>query len=512
MRGLRHSMRESHSARTVAFAIPEQGTVLPDAGTSAAGFWRFLEFPRFLGMPGRALTVILLTFAIVQALPLAGLSKTQKLSAAHFRSVFDLLENKEIRFDTETADPMSPLKALLAQKQRFPLIDPHGSLDGFFQALQRAESGQSKEQIHILHYGDSPTTADLITADVRSRLQERFGNAGHGFSLVAAPWSWYQHRGIRLHASGWSMITPTLGTRGDGKYGLGGVSFEGTVGAFSRVTLQDTGHTRVRVYFLKQPEEGAFEIAADGNVLAETITTAAQQTSGAQNYPIPAGTREVSLRVTHGTVRVFGMEFSKSHPGVLYSSLGLNGASTSTLSRFMEAAHWGQQLRAASPQLVVINYGTNESVFGAFVDKYLEPELRRVISRVRESVPDSAILIMSPMDRGTRNEAGDIVTPETIPDIVRIQKKVALDMNVAFFNTYEAMGGAGTMAKWYTKIPRLVGSDYMHPLPAGAKLVGDLLYEGLSEQYQRYKLKEIRKSLEANEAEEPSVKGRRKHV
>jgi lysophospholipase L1-like esterase len=171
----------------------------------------------------------------------------------------------------------------------------------------------------------------------------------------------------------------------------------------------------------------------------------------------------------------------------------------------MEAGHWGQQLRAAEPQLVVINYGTNESVYGAFVTKYLETELRHLVSLVRESVPNSAILIMSPMDRGTRNDAGEIVTPETIPDIVRIQEKVARDMKVAFFNTFEAMGGAGTMARWYQRNPRLVGADYIHPMPAGAKLVGDLLYQGLEEQYQRYKLKKIQKSLSDSKGKTASL-------
>lgn len=441
-----------------------------------------------------------------------GWGHTQTLTLSEFHRVFDLLEGRELRFEAAIGDPLSPLTNLLAKEQRFPLIDPNGSLNGFFATLQRAEAGQRKERIHILHYGDSPTTADLITADVRDRMQERFGNAGHGFSLIAPPWGWYQHRGIRLRASGWNMVTPTMGAKGDGKYGLGGVSFEGHQGAYSDVTLQDPGHTRLRVYFQKQPDGGDFEIAANGVIIAQTGTAAEQSDSAAENYPIPPGTREVSLRVRSGSIRVFGLEFSKSHPGVVYSSLGLNGANTTTLSRYMEAAHWGQQLRAAEPQLVIINYGTNESVYGSFVTKHLEVELRRLIERVRASVPNSAILIMSPMDRGTRNDSGEIVTPETIPDIVRIQEKVARDMKVAFFNTYEAMGGAGTMAKWYKRNPRLVGGDYIHPMPAGAKLVGDLLFEGLNEQYQRYKLKEIQKSLESEPGKPAAEPDRRKRV
>ncbi len=476
------------------------------------GLLRVVALPRLGGIPGHAATVLLATLLFTQILPLSGGPNAQALSVAEFQRVFDLLEGREFHFGTEVADPMSPIAALLAKDRRFPLLDPSGSLDAFFAALQSAEAGQLKKQIHILHYGDSPTTADLITADVRARMQERFGNGGYGFNLIAPPWGWYRHRGISIRASGWDMVTPTMGMKGDGRYGLGGVSFEGNPGAYSEITLQDPTQTHLKIYFQKRPEGGSFEVLANGQTIAETSTDAEQSTSTAQDYALPGGTRQVSLRVHSGQVQVFGMEFSKSRPGIVYSSLGLNGANTTTLSRYMEATHWGQQLRAADPKLVVINYGTNESVYGSFVTKYLEAELCRLIERVRDAVPNSAILIMSPMDRGIRGESGEIVTPETIPDIVRVQQKVAAEMKVAFFNTYEAMGGAGTMAKWYKQNPRLVGGDYIHPMPAGAKLVGDLLFEGLNEQYQRYKLKMIQKSLAETPGKAPGEQGRRKRV
>jgi hypothetical protein len=50
-------------------------------------------------------------------------------------------------------------------------------------------------------------------------------------------------------------------------------------------------------------------------------------------------------------------------------------------------------------------------------------------------------------------------------------------------------------------------------MPAGAKLVGDLLYEGLEEQYQRYKLKKIQKSLRQGKSKSASLPAdRRKRV
>ena len=61
------------------------------------------------------------------------------------------------------------------------LEDSNHGLDAFYQALWRTESREHGAVTRIVHYGDSPTTADLITGDVRAILQKRFGDAGHGF-------------------------------------------------------------------------------------------------------------------------------------------------------------------------------------------------------------------------------------------------------------------------------------------------------------------------------------------
>ena len=47
------------------------------------------------------------------------------------------------------------------------------------------------------------------------------------------------------------------------------------------------------------------------------------------------------------------------------------------------------------------------------------------------------------------------------------------------------------MARWYAAEPRLVGADFIHPMPAGAKIVGELLYNALRDGYNEYKLRKL---------------------
>lgn len=149
---------------------------------------------------------------------------------------------------------------------------------------------------------------------------------------------------------------------------------------------------------------------------------------------------------------------------------------------------WQQELERASPVLVVVNYGSNESSFGTFVHKQYAAELRLAIQRIRQADPGAAILIMSPMDRGERTGLEDIRTMTTIPEIVAIQRQVAAETHCAFFDTYDAMGGDGTMARWYGASPRLVTADLLHPTPQGASIVASLFVAQLGLGYNRWKM------------------------
>ena len=60
------------------------------------------------------------------------------------------------------------------------------------------------------------------------------------------------------------------------------------------------------------------------------------------------------------------------------------------------------------------------------------------------ALPNTSILIMSPMDRGERSGANQITTMRAIPEIVAIQQRVAERTGCGFFNTYHAMGANGT--------------------------------------------------------------------
>jgi lysophospholipase L1-like esterase len=384
---------------------------------------------------------------------------------------------------------------LLEARAPANLSDPQHALDHFYASLLKG--GITR----IVHYGDSPTTGDLITADTRAMLQKEFGDGGSGFVLIARPWAWYNHRGVEMEASDWKIGIAGIAAAKDGMHGLGGVSFVGSPGATAHWRLRNGFHDTIEIAYLSQPDGGAFAVDSDDKELGTVETAAETKAPGYASFKIPRGATKFTVRVKQGTVRLYGAEFRKS-AGVIYSSLGINGANVTLLSKSFNERHWAAELRHYKPDLVIVNYGTNESGFAEFVDKTWATEMKEVVRRIHAALPETSILLMSPMDRGERTTGGEIDTVPVLPRLVNIESRVAHDTGAAFFNTYQAMGGQGTMGRWYTAEPRLVGADFIHPMPAGAKIVGELLYNALRDGYNQYKLRQLKATTTTTAFEE----------
>ena len=142
---------------------------------------------------------------------------------------------------TVQASSASPLHTIIEAKPG-EIEDASGqALQHFFAALNQTQNG--KGIVRISHYGDSPITGDMITSTVRRKLQLQFGDAGHGFVLLAKPWGWYQHLGVKHEASGWESDPMFIG-KGDHRFGFGGASFTArSAGAIANFSAADEGET-----------------------------------------------------------------------------------------------------------------------------------------------------------------------------------------------------------------------------------------------------------------------------
>ena len=79
-----------------------------------------------------------------------------------------------------------------------PRIESPEALAPFYEALTASDIGYAGAVTHVAHWGDSVLGNDGITSAIRRRMQARFGDAGHGFHLMAPPNTSYRHRQVEF--------------------------------------------------------------------------------------------------------------------------------------------------------------------------------------------------------------------------------------------------------------------------------------------------------------------------
>lgn len=373
-------------------------------------------------------------------------------------------------------------KALAKSAGTLAIEDPTGhALDAFYKHLAKTHAKEKGAVTRVLHYGDSLITADYISGTMRRKLQSDYGDSGHGFLLIANPWEWYFHNDVAHGAGeGWSSSRITGPLAKDGMYGLGGVTFTGSPGASAYFGTSEKSSygkrvSRFDIYYLETPNGGELEVKVAG-ATERFSTKGDSKKSLKKSFSVSDGEAKLSLRVVSGNPRLFGVALERDEAGIVYDALGANGA-RSELWSTMDATHWADQMALRDPALVVLQYGTNESETPFLASEPYEKALRAVVAKVKAAAPNASILIASPMDRAESAEGGALRTRPVIKKIVAAQEKVAKDESVAFWNTYEAMGGEGSMAKWMRT--GLGGGDFTHPSPKGAENLGQMFEKAL---------------------------------
>lgn len=373
-----------------------------------------------------------------------------------------------------------------------PIEAPPGTepLATFFRALARTDAKTPGAITRVCHWGDSQIVSDNITSTLRRRLQERFGDAGHGFVTVGTP-SGYLQRDVFHWSKGWSIAGVVRPLFRDQRYGLAGqVSYarDGAIARFETREKYPVGKrvSRFEIAYLAHPLGGRFDLRVDGGppVVVNTRVAGKRPGGSAQErvhrIQLSDAPHRLAIRsLGYGQVRLFGVVMERDVPGIVYDSLGLKGAQMHDLLRNDEA-HFARQLQWRRPDLVVFGFGTNESYQHIPMSTY-RTEWTRLLQRVRAALPRVSCLVLGPVDRVYHRSRSH---PRTLP-LTRTFRRVALAQGCAFWDTFAAMGGKGASVRW--RRAGLLWGDLAHLNPKGGERLGELIVTALLERYAAWK-------------------------
>ncbi|WP_437914895.1 GDSL-type esterase/lipase family protein [Sorangium sp. So ce302] len=383
----------------------------------------------------------------------------------------------------ETAAP-SPAEAASARPPELDLLRPEdGAYAHFFAALRALEQGRRQDHVRIAWLGDSHAAADFWSGAVRAALQRRFGDGGLGF--VHLGYAAYRHNGARLTADGkWRTRPKSPGgstPADDGVFGLGGILFGAqTAPVRAEISLTSAAPSARLIWDVCfRPSAPTDEVAVtiEGGP-SEVLRAAAGEAPGALQHTRLASVGAVKLGVApSGGAELCGLVVERdpeAGAGVVLDTLGINGARLATPLRWSELG-WAAELARRSPELVVIEYGTNEAGDVTTDPSLYAKQLAELLARARRVEPDVDCLVLAPTDRRD--------APERTPVVRDVLRDAAREGGCAFWDTYQAMGGRGSIETWYRERPPRASRDGVHLTFRGYQELGVKLSNDILERY-----------------------------
>jgi lysophospholipase L1-like esterase len=381
-----------------------------------------------------------------------------------------------------------PVEIVKPQGNVLGALERPSALRRFFESVASLESGHAQDDVRIVQFGDSHTAADIETAVVRRALQARFGDGGRGFVAIGKPWRRYLQDGVRVGMSS-TWVTEKLkwekgkNVPGDGAFGLAGIGLATRESGARAWTDVGTRTARAEIAYLEQPVGGSFDVLIDGVRLVRVSTRSDRVQSAFRTFDVSEQTaHQLEVRATgDGDVRVFGVSLDRAQHGIVFDALGINGAQITT-PLFWNEQHWAEQLRHRAPGLVVLAYGTNESVDESLPRETYERRLVDLIGRISRALPQTSCLLLGPPDRAIERD-GQWVTAPKILEIIASQRRVAEAAGCAFYSQFDAMGGEGSIAQWAAEATPRAQKDRCHLTRDGYAQVGSSFASDLMRAY-----------------------------
>jgi lysophospholipase L1-like esterase len=267
-------------------------------------------------------------------------------------------------------------------------------------------------------------------------------------------------------------------------YGLAGYAIETSKSTSGFIELLRTAGrgsavTHLDVFYLGQPGGGRVEIIVDGVKVRQFSTGASSRGPGVSR--IKRSGHRIELRtVGDGPVRLFGVSLERSNTGVVVDTFGIPG-SKGRDQLVWDAEVQRAQLERIAPDLLVLEYGTNESGGDLQGMPRYEQDLRAVVKRLRSMRPHSSCLLMGPSEWPERRPNGSYRPRARTKSINDVQRRVARDEGCGFFDTLAFMGGPGSMIRWASHDPPLALSDHVHFTDEGHRRLARALETALLE-------------------------------
>jgi len=341
-------------------------------------------------------------------------------------------------------------------------------------------------QIQILHIGDSHIQADFFPGEMRQRVQsfEKGIQGARGFIFPYSVAKTNNPPDYKVSASGNWERCRNITRQTSCDLGIAGINIM-TTDSVSSMTFQFNNKAagvqifnQIRIYHNIRQTGYDFILKNYEGPLKKVVNLA----EGYTEFWVKEYLTSLELVIyrcdsNRNPFVLHGIYFGNDFPGIVYSSLGVNGAETYS---FLRCNLFEEQLKSLHPDLVIISLGTNDAYPKGFNSDIFYTNYDSLLKKVRNALPDAALILTTPGD-SYRNKNHSNVNNAKAGEVIYM---MALQHDAAVWDLYEVMGGLNSILKWQRK--GLTNADRLHLSKEGYILQGELLFSAFFDSYDTY--------------------------
>jgi lysophospholipase L1-like esterase len=357
-------------------------------------------------------------------------------------------------------------------------------ITSFIEKLQLQKQNNNLK-INILHVGDSHLQADYITHTSRVSLQKLFGNAGRGFIAPLKISKSNEPFNYQTTSNNTWKSSRCVSSKQSQTIGLGGMSIK-TNDRYSTMQFKtyntdsmDYAFTKIKLYHASN--DSSFSIHISDSTTKNSFSQTKSDLPYTTNFSSSTKTSLINIYFQktdsiQTNFLFYGAEIENEKNGVIYHSVGINGARYKDYSKSSEFC---LQTASLSPDILIISLGTNESFQKKYNSEIFYKEIDTLVTNLKKYNPSTPILLTTPANSFYYHQLN-----YNIPLVSNTIIKYANDNNLAYWDLFSITGGQDSAILW--KKANLLSRDGIHYSKDGYIHQGNLLTKAIINAYNKY--------------------------
>lgn len=330
----------------------------------------------------------------------------------------------------------------------------------------------------IVHFGDSHIQAEGPTSVARKNLQALYGDAGRGMMFAySAANSYSSILYGTSHTGNWTFAK-SFQTAPKLPLGVSGMTVrtdEKNASLQFNLKQPNVSYQKLRIFLKKDTNSFDFKILTAEDQITIRLQDYISSELPYIEIPITGNQSKITIQLVQNSpiqnfFEFYGMSLETSqNKGVIYHSVGVGASQFGSL---LVEELVDEQLPTLSPNLIILDFGTNNYLYDNQVKPELGPQIEQIIKKLRTISPKAVILLTSTQDLyyKSKHVTSGIVFRNLIDSLA--QKNQCL-----FWDWYAVSGGKKSLVKW--RDAGYAQTDLVHLTTKGYELKGQLLFEAI---------------------------------